>query len=43
MQSDYDRMKSAAQSSPKEVGYAKSAILRDGCGNLLQVSRLKKW
>jgi len=46
VQADYDRMKAlgAEFTEPvKDVGYAKIAMLRDGCGNLVQVSQLKKW
>jgi predicted enzyme related to lactoylglutathione lyase len=46
LQADYDRMKARGAEftePPKDVGYAKIAILRDGCGNLVQVSQLKKW
>jgi predicted enzyme related to lactoylglutathione lyase len=46
VQADYDRMKArgAEFTEPvKDVGYAKIAVLRDGCGNLVQVSQLKKW
>ncbi len=43
---DYDRMKASGAEftePPKDVGYATIAILRDGCGNLVQVTQLKKW
>jgi predicted enzyme related to lactoylglutathione lyase len=46
VQADYDRMKGRGAEftePPKDLGYAKVAILRDGCGNLVQVSQLKKW
>ena len=46
VQADYDRMKALGAEftePPKDLGYAKIAILRDGCGNLVQVSQLKKW
>jgi predicted enzyme related to lactoylglutathione lyase len=46
LQADYDRMKARGAEftePPKDVGYAKIAILRDGCGNLVQVTQLKKW
>jgi hypothetical protein len=46
VQADYDRMKARGAEftePPKDMGYAKIAILRDGCGNLVQVSQLKKW
>ncbi len=46
VQADYERMKARGAEftePPKDLGYAKIAILRDGCGNLVQVSQLKKW
>ena len=46
VQADYDRMKAHGAEftePPKDVGYAKIVILRDGCGNLVQVTQLKKW
>jgi predicted enzyme related to lactoylglutathione lyase len=46
VQADYERMKSRGAEltePPKDVGYATIAVLRDGCGNLVQVSQLKKW
>jgi predicted enzyme related to lactoylglutathione lyase len=46
LQGDYARMKARGAEltqPPKDVGYATIATLRDGCGNLLQVSQLKKW
>jgi predicted enzyme related to lactoylglutathione lyase len=46
VQADYERMRARGAEftePPKDVGYAKIAILRDGCGNLLQVTQLKKW
>ena len=46
VQADYDRMKALGAEftePPKDLGYAKIAILRDGCGNLVQVSQLRKW
>jgi predicted enzyme related to lactoylglutathione lyase len=46
LQADYDRMKARSAEftePPKDVGYAKIAMLRDGCGNLVQVTQLKKW
>ena len=46
VQADYDRMKARGAEftePPKDMGNAKIAILRDGCGNLVQVSQLKKW
>ena len=46
LQADYERMKARGAEfaePPKDVGYAQIATLRDGCGNLVQVSQLKKW
>jgi predicted enzyme related to lactoylglutathione lyase len=46
LQADYDRMKAHGAEftePPKDVGYATIAILGDGCGNLVQVTQLKKW
>ena len=46
VQADYERMKALGAEftePPKDLGYAKIAILRDMCGNLVQVSQLKKW
>lgn len=46
VQADYERMKARGAEftePPKDLGYAKIAILRDGCGNLVQVTQLKKW
>ena len=46
LQADYERMKARGAEfaePPKDVGYAQIAILRDGCGNLVQVTQLKKW
>ena len=46
VQADYERMKSRGAEftePPKDLGYAKIAILRDGCGNWVQVTQLKKW
>jgi predicted enzyme related to lactoylglutathione lyase len=46
LQADYDRMKAHGAEftePPKDVGYATIAILPDGCGNLVQVTQLKKW
>ncbi len=45
LQMDCDRMKSVGAKltdPPKDVGYARIVILRDGCGNLVQVTQLKK-
>ncbi len=46
VQADDDRMKARGAEftePPKDLGYAKIAVLRDGCGNLVQVTQLKKW
>ncbi len=46
LQADYERMKAKGAEftvPPKDVGYATIATLRDGCGNLVQVTQLKKW
>jgi predicted enzyme related to lactoylglutathione lyase len=46
VQADYERMKAHGAEftqPPKDVGYATIAMLTDGCGNLLQVTQLKKW
>src|ERR1700685_1607989 len=46
VQADYERMKARGAeftTPPKDVGYATIAMLRDGCGNLVQVTQRKKW
>jgi predicted enzyme related to lactoylglutathione lyase len=46
LQADHERMKARGAEftePPKDVGYAQIAILRDGSGNLVQVTQLKKW
>jgi predicted enzyme related to lactoylglutathione lyase len=46
VQADYERMKAKGAEftvPPKDVGYATIAMLGDGCGNLVQVTQLKKW
>jgi uncharacterized glyoxalase superfamily protein PhnB len=46
LQADYERMKTRGAEftqPPTDVGYAKIAMLRDGYGNLVQVTQLKKW
>jgi predicted enzyme related to lactoylglutathione lyase len=46
VQGDYERMKAKGaefSEPPKDVGYATIAVVRDGCGNLVQVNQLKKW
>ena len=43
---DHERMKARGAEftqPPTDVGYAQIAMLRDGCGNLLQVTQLKRW
>ena len=46
VQADYDRMKNrGAQFTmpPKDVTASKIAMLNDNCGNLIQVTELKRW
>jgi len=46
LQADHERMKTRGAEftqPPTDVGYAKIAMLADGCGNLVQVTQLKKW
>jgi predicted enzyme related to lactoylglutathione lyase len=46
LQADYDRMKNrGAQFTmpPKDVTASKIAMLNDTCGNLIQVTELKRW
>ena len=46
VQADYDRMKNrGAQFAmpPKDVTASKIAMLNDTCGNLIQVTELKRW
>jgi len=45
LQADYGRMKAHAQftMTPADVKYAWIAILNDTCGNLIQVTQLKRW
>jgi predicted enzyme related to lactoylglutathione lyase len=46
LQADYERIKTRGAEftqPPTDVGYAKIAMLRDGYGNLVQVTQLKKW
>jgi predicted enzyme related to lactoylglutathione lyase len=46
LQADYERMRARGAEftqPPTDVGYAKIAMLRDGYGNLVQVTQLKKW
>jgi predicted enzyme related to lactoylglutathione lyase len=46
VQADYERMKAAGAQftmPPKDIGYGTIAILNDTCGNLIQITQLKKW
>jgi predicted enzyme related to lactoylglutathione lyase len=46
LQADYERMKASGAeftAPPKDVAYANIAILNDTCGNLIQVTQLKRW
>jgi predicted enzyme related to lactoylglutathione lyase len=46
VQADYERMKALGAEftqAPTDVTGSKIAMLRDGCGNLVQVTQLKKW
>ena len=46
VQSDYDRMKARGAEFtmlPKDVTASKIAMLNDTCGNLIQVTELKRW
>jgi predicted enzyme related to lactoylglutathione lyase len=46
VQADYERMKARGAEftqPPTDVTGSKIAVLRDGCGNLVQVTQLKKW
>jgi predicted enzyme related to lactoylglutathione lyase len=46
VQADYERMKAAGAQftmTPNDIGYGTIAILNDTCGNLIQVTQLKKW
>ena len=46
VQADYDRMKARGAEftqPPTDVTGSKIATVRDGCGNLVQVTQLKKW
>jgi predicted enzyme related to lactoylglutathione lyase len=43
---DYDRIKAGGAEftmPPTDVGYATIAMLNDTCGNLVQVTQLKRW
>ena len=46
VQADYERMKARGAEftqPPTDVTGSKIAMLRDGCGNLVQVTQLMKW
>jgi predicted enzyme related to lactoylglutathione lyase len=46
LQADYERMKAAGAEftmPSTDVGYATIATLNDTCGNLIQVTELKRW
>jgi len=46
VQADYERMNAAGTqfaTPPKDIGYGTIAILNDTCGNLIQITQLKKW
>jgi predicted enzyme related to lactoylglutathione lyase len=46
LQADYDRMKASGAEftmPPTDVTASKIAILKDTCGNLIQVTELKRW
>jgi predicted enzyme related to lactoylglutathione lyase len=46
VQADYDRMKARGAEftmPPKDVTASKIAMLKDTCGNLIQVTELKRW
>ena len=46
VQADYERMKARGAEftqAPTDVTGSKIAMLRDGCGNLVQVTQLMKW
>jgi predicted enzyme related to lactoylglutathione lyase len=46
LQADYDRMKAAGAEftmPPTDVTASKIAMLKDTCGNLIQVTQLKHW
>lgn len=45
IEADYERMKARGAeftAPPSDVGYAKIVMVKDGCGNLLQISQLKR-
>lgn len=46
LQADYERMTASGAeftTPPTDVNYAKIATVNDTCGNLIQVTQLKKW
>jgi predicted enzyme related to lactoylglutathione lyase len=46
VQADYDRMKAHGAEftmPPTDVKYALSATVKDTCGNLIQLTQLKRW
>jgi predicted enzyme related to lactoylglutathione lyase len=46
VQSDYERMKGQGADftmPPKDVSASKIAMLNDTCGNLIQITELKRW
>jgi predicted enzyme related to lactoylglutathione lyase len=46
VQADYDRMKAHGAEfpmTPTDVKYATAAMVNDTCGNLIQLTQLKRW
>lgn len=45
LQADYERMKAHAEFTmpPTDVTASKIAMLKDTCGNLIQITELKRW
>ncbi|MGH9541961.1 MAG: VOC family protein [Terriglobales bacterium] len=46
VQADYERMKARGAEftmPPKDVTASKIAMLKDACGNLIQITQLKRW
>jgi predicted enzyme related to lactoylglutathione lyase len=45
VQADYERMKIGAEFTmpPTDVTGSRIAKLNDGCGNLIQITQLKRW
>ena len=45
IQTDYERMKARAEFTmpPTDVTASKIAMLKDTCGNLIQLTELKRW